>query len=63
LIDLTGYWVSIVDEVWRWRMVTPPKGDFASVPLNAEGRRVGNLWIVPEMNPRATSAEPMEQQA
>ena len=44
LIDLTGYWVSIIDEDWRWRMVTPPKGDFASVPLNGEGRRVGNLW-------------------
>src|SRR5690242_17336765 len=44
VIDLTGYWVSIVDEDWRWRMVTPPKGDFASLPLNAEGRRVGNLW-------------------
>ena len=26
-IDLTGYWVSIVNEDWRWRMVTPPKGD------------------------------------
>ena len=44
LIDLTGYWVSIVDEDWRWRMVTAPKGDFASVPLNSEGRRVGKLW-------------------
>ena len=44
LIDLTGYWVAIVDEDWRWRMVTPPKGDFAGVPLNAEGRRVGNVW-------------------
>jgi len=44
LIDLTGYWVSIIDEDWRWRMVTPPKGDFASVPLTAEGRRLGNLW-------------------
>jgi hypothetical protein len=44
VIDITGYWVSIVNEDWRWRMVTPPKGDFASVPLNAEGRRVGNLW-------------------
>jgi hypothetical protein len=43
-IDLTGYWVSIVTEDWRFRMVTPPKGDFASVPLNAEGTRVGNLW-------------------
>jgi hypothetical protein len=43
-IDLTGYWVSVVTEDWLYRMVTPPKGDFASVPLNAEGRRVGNLW-------------------
>src|SRR6266852_6360222 len=43
-IDLTGYWVSIVTEDWRFRMVTPPKGDFASVPLNAEGTRVGNQW-------------------
>ena len=40
-IDLTGYWVSIVNEDWRWRMVTPPKGDFASVPLNAEGTQGG----------------------
>src|SRR5437867_5654863 len=43
-IDLTGYWVSIVTEDWRFRMVTPPKGDFASVPLNQEGIRVGNQW-------------------
>ena len=27
LIDLTGYWVSVVDEDWRFRMMTPPKGD------------------------------------
>lgn len=43
-IDLTGYWVSIVNEDWRWRMVTPPKGDVASVPLNAEGRTVADSW-------------------
>jgi hypothetical protein len=43
-IDLTGYWVAIVNEDWRWRMVTPPKGDFASLPLNPEGTRVGNTW-------------------
>ncbi|HEX5419794.1 MAG TPA: hypothetical protein VFY39_07325, partial [Gammaproteobacteria bacterium] len=43
-VDLTGYWVSVVTEDWLYRMVTPPKGDFASVPLNAEGRRVGNAW-------------------
>ncbi len=44
LIDLTGYWVSIVDEDWRWRMLTPQKGDYASVPLNAEGKRVADIW-------------------
>jgi hypothetical protein len=44
LIDLTGYWVSIVDEDWRWRMMTPGKGDYASVPLNKEGRRIADMW-------------------
>ena len=43
-IDLTGQWVAIVNEDWRWRMVTPPKGDYASVPLNGEGRRVADQW-------------------
>jgi hypothetical protein len=43
-VDLTGVWVSQVTEDWRWRMMTPPKGDFASIPLNNEGERVGNLW-------------------
>ena len=43
-IDLTGYWVSIVNEDWRWRMVTPPKGDVASVPINAEGRKIAESW-------------------
>ena len=43
-IDLTGNWVSVVTEDWRWRMVTPPKGDVASVPVNAEGRRVADGW-------------------
>ena len=43
-IDLTGYWVSIVSEDWRWRMGVGQKGDFGYLPLNAEGRRVGNAW-------------------
>ena len=45
-VDLTGYWVSVISEDWRWRMVTPLKGDFASVPLTLEGpegrRRLGS---------------------
>src|ERR1700761_1697926 len=42
--DLTGYWVSIVTEDWRFRMVTPAKGDYASVPINPEGRKVADAW-------------------
>lgn len=43
-VDLTGYWVPLVTEDWLWRMVTPPKGNYASVPLNPEGRRVADTW-------------------
>ena len=43
-IDLTGYWVSIVTEDWRYRMVTPAKGDFASLPTNDAGTAAGNQW-------------------
>src|ERR1700723_477284 len=42
--DVTGNWVSIVTEDWRWRMVTPAKGDYASVPISNEGRRVADTW-------------------
>src|SRR5580693_8597591 len=43
-IDLTGYWVSVVTEDWRWRMIMPPKGDYTSVPLNPEGRKLADSW-------------------
>jgi hypothetical protein len=43
-IDLTGYWVALVTEDWRFRMITPPKGDYASVPLNAAARTVADAW-------------------
>jgi hypothetical protein len=43
-IDLTGYWVSVVTEDWRYRMVMPLKGDYGSVPLNANGRKVADTW-------------------
>src|SRR5436190_23042589 len=43
-IDLTGYWVSVIMEDWKFRMVTPRKGIFETLPLNAEGRRVGETW-------------------
>jgi len=43
-IDLTGYWVAIVTEDWRCRMVTPAKGDFASIPVNPAGTQAGQQW-------------------
>jgi hypothetical protein len=43
-IDLTGYWVSIVNEDWRFRMVTPAPGDYNGVPITAEGRKVADTW-------------------
>src|SRR5213593_4417801 len=43
-IDLTGYWEAYVNEDWLLRMVTPKKGDYQTLPLNAEGRKVGDAW-------------------
>lgn len=43
-IDVTGYWVSFVTEDWRFRMMTPPKGDYTRVPLTPEGRTVADGW-------------------
>jgi hypothetical protein len=43
-IDITGYWVSLVTEDWRYRQFTPPKGDYASVPISAEGRKLADAW-------------------
>ncbi len=43
-IDLTGFWVSLVTNEWRWRMLAPTKGDYAVLPLNAEGRRIADTW-------------------
>jgi hypothetical protein len=43
-VDLTGTWVSLVTEEWRWRMTTPPRGDYISLPLSDEGRRVADTW-------------------
>ena len=43
-IDLTGYWVSVITEDWRYRMIAAPKGDHPGLPLNAEGNRVANAW-------------------
>jgi hypothetical protein len=43
-IDLTGYWVSVISEDWKFRMVTPRKGVYDSLTLNNEGRRQADTW-------------------
>src|SRR5687767_1748825 len=42
--DLTGYWVSLVTEDWRWHMVVPPKGNADSIPLSPAGRAALDAW-------------------
>jgi hypothetical protein len=44
LFDPTGYWVAVVTEDWRFRMVTPKKGDYTGITLNAEGRKIADAW-------------------
>ncbi len=43
-IDLTGYWVSVVTEDWRYRMVTPTKGDYQGVPMTPDAVKIADAW-------------------
>ena len=50
-IDLTGYWVAVVTKDWRFRMVTPRKGDYQYVPMTEAARKIADTW-----DPRADEA-------
>ena len=43
-IDLTGYWVSYVTENWRYRMVTPAKGEYRRIPASRAAVPLINAW-------------------
>ena len=43
-IDITGYWVALVTDDWRYRMQTPPKGNVDYLPVNAAARKVADGW-------------------
>jgi hypothetical protein len=43
-VDMTGYWVSYVTEDWRFRMVTPRKGDYQAVPMTEQARKMADAW-------------------
>src|SRR5690349_21644232 len=43
-IDITGTWVAIISEDWRWRMITPARGDFPSIPMTLESQKMAEAW-------------------
>ena len=43
-VDLTGQWVALVTEDWRYRQFTPPKGDYGSLPLLPSARKIADGW-------------------
>jgi len=43
-IDLAGYWVSIITEDWRYRMITPDKGDYPGIFLTPAGQQIAQSW-------------------
>ena len=43
-IDLSGYWVSLITEDWRYRMVTPLPGDYQGVPMTAAAVKIADAW-------------------
>jgi hypothetical protein len=57
-IDLTGTWVSVVTEDWRWRMLTPAKGDYVGVPLTPQGRKVADGWDLARDNAEGNQCRP-----
>jgi hypothetical protein len=43
-IDLTGYWVSVITTEWRYRMMTPAKGDYTGIPMTPAARKIADGW-------------------
>jgi hypothetical protein len=42
--DMTGYWVSVITQDWRLRMVPPPRGDYMGFPMTPESKKVADAW-------------------
>jgi hypothetical protein len=42
--DPTGYWVSLITQNWRYRMVVPGKGEYADVPINMQAKQIADAW-------------------
>ena len=42
--DMTGYWVSVIAQDWRVRMVVPPKGEYLGIPMLPAAKEVADAW-------------------
>lgn len=42
--DMTGYWVSLVTQDWRFRMVVPGRGEYLDIPLNQRAKDFADAW-------------------
>jgi hypothetical protein len=43
-IDLTGQWVALITEDWRYRQFTPARGDYGGLPLLPAARKLADAW-------------------
>ena len=42
--DPTGYWVSVITNNWRLRMVPPARGDYIGIPISAAAKKIADAW-------------------
>src|SRR5690606_22755551 len=42
--DPSGYWVSLVTEDWRFRMLAAPAGDYPGIALTPRGQAIAQAW-------------------
>lgn len=43
-IDLRGYWVSLITQNWRYRMLVPGPGEYADIPMNEKAKQLADAW-------------------
>lgn len=42
--DPSGYWVSLITQNWRWRMVVVGPGDYIGIPINAAAKKIADTF-------------------
>jgi hypothetical protein len=42
--DLSGNWVALVTQDWRYRMVVPGPGQYSGIPINLAGKQFADSW-------------------